>query len=434
MSEEEEFEGSVGINTREGGESNAILVGVYRGAHKESCEEYLCELESLADTFGVPTLEKISCPIRKVESATYLPTGKWEEIAEEIKKHKANLLIFDEEISPAQQRNLEKLLKVAVMDRTELILEIFAQRAHTKEARLQIELAKTKYEFPRLKRLWSHFSRQRASGGYLKGEGEKQIEIDRRLLKRKLERLSSELKEVQKYRQTQRAGRRRSGIPTFAIVGYTNAGKSTLLNALTNADVLVEDKLFATLDPTTRKFTLPNNQEILLTDTVGFIRKLPHTLVAAFRSTLEAALQDDVLLHLIDASHPLAEEHAETTRTLLKELNAQDESIITVLNKIDRCEHQKMIDRLKIRYPKSVPISATQRSGFDELAQMMMRELEARRKILKLKIPQSEYALVAILKREGSVLYEEYDENAIFLRAQVPIALLHHFNSYLYED
>lgn len=432
--EEEEFDSSVGINTREGEESSAILIGVYKGSHKESCEEYLCELESLADTFGIPTLEKIPCPIRKVESATYLPIGKWEEIAGEIKKHKANLLIFDEEISPAQQRNLEKLLKIAVMDRTELILEIFAQRAHTKEARLQIELAKTKYEFPRLKRLWSHFSRQRASGGYLKGEGEKQIEIDRRLLKRKLERLSSELKEVQKYRETQKSGRRRSGIPTFAIVGYTNAGKSTLLNALTNADVLVEDKLFATLDPTTRKFTLPNNQEILLTDTVGFIRKLPHTLVAAFRSTLEAALQDDVLLHLIDASHPLAEEHAETTRTLLKELNAQEESIITVLNKIDQCENRQIIDRLKIRYPKTVQISATKREGFEDLVEMMMRELQERRKVVKLKIPQSEYALVAILRREGNVLYEEYEENDVFLRAEVPITLLHRFDAYLYED
>lgn len=433
--EVEAFSADLGIDLTQGEESSAVLVGAYKGStHLTVCEEHLDELESLADTFGVPTLKKIPCPIRKVDASTYLPTGKLEEIAETLREKKANLVIFDEEISPAQQRNLEKLLKVAVMDRTELILEIFAQRAQTKEARLQIELARTKYEFPRLKRLWSHFSRQRASGGYLKGEGEKQIEIDRRLLKRRLERLSQELREVKRYRQTQSAARRRSGIPTFAFVGYTNAGKSTLLNALTQANVLVEDKLFATLDPTTRKFMLPNNQEVLLTDTVGFIRKLPHTLVAAFRSTLEAALHDDVLLHLIDASHPLAEEHAETTRALLKELNAQEESIITVLNKIDQCPDRKMIDRLRVRYPKTVAISATEQTGFDELVQMMMRELEERRKVVKVRIPQSEYALVAVLRREGNILYEEYEENDVVLRAEVPITLLHRFDEYYDED
>ncbi len=431
MTNEEEL----GIDLKEGVESSALLVGAYQGNTNLSiCQEHLEELENLAETFGVPVLEKIPVHLRKIEAATYLSKGKLEEIAEKVVDTKANLVIIDEEISPAQQRNLEKLLKVAVMDRTELILEIFAQRAQTKEAQLQIELARTRYEFPRLKRLWSHFSRQRASGGYLKGEGEKQIEIDRRLLNRRLTRLEQELKEIKRYRQTQSAARRRSGVPTFAIVGYTNAGKSTLLNALTQSDVLVEDKLFATLDPTTRKFQLPNNEEVLLTDTVGFIRKLPHSLVAAFRSTLEAALHDDVLLHLIDVSHPLAEEHAETTRTLLKELNAQDESILTILNKVDQCPDQQMISRLRMHYPNTVAISATERTGFDELAQMMMRELLERRKIVKLKVPQSEYALVATLRNEGKILYEEYEGNDVILRAEVPINLLHRFDVYLDED
>lgn len=432
--EEEEFTEELGIDQAEG-EPGALLVGAYKGASNLAhCHEYLAELENLAGTFGVPVLGKIACPIRKIEASTFLPSGKLEEIAQELKTKRATLLIIDEEITPAQQRNLEKLLKVAIMDRTELILEIFAQRAQTKEARLQIELAKTKYEFPRLKRMWSHFSRQRASGGYLKGEGEKQLEIDRRLLKKRLERLAQELREVKRYRETQRVSRKRSGTPTFAIIGYTNVGKSTLLNAMTESEVLVEDKLFATLDPTTRKFTLPNNQEVLLTDTVGFIRKLPHTLVAAFRSTLEAALHDDVLLHLIDVSHPMAEEQAQTTRQLLKDLEAQEESIITVLNKVDKCEDRSMIDRLRLLYPKTVLISATMRTGFDELVQMMMQELQERRQVVKLKIPQSEYALVAILRREGNVLHEEYEENDVILRVEVPITILHRFEVYRDEN
>lgn len=414
-------------------ESHAVLVGAYT-RDREACDEHLKELENLADTFGVACVEKIACPVKKIEAATYITSGKLEEIAEQVAEHKANLVIIDEEISPAQQRNLEKVLKVAVMDRTELILEIFAQRAQTKEARLQIELARTRYEFPRLKRLWSHFSRQRASGGFLKGEGEKQLEIDKRLLQKRVEKLTRDLKEVKKYRATQRAQRSRSGIPTIAIVGYTNAGKSTLLNALTDAEVLVEDKLFATLDPTTRKFMLPNNQEVLLTDTVGFIRKLPHTVVAAFRSTLEAALHDDILLHIIDASHPQAEEHAETTRQLLKDLDAQEESIVTVLNKVDLCENRQMIDRLRIKYPKTVQISATDRTGFDELSQTLIRELAELRRIVKLRLPQSEYPLVATLRREGNVLYEEYEGNDVLIRAEVPVTIMYQYESYLYED
>jgi GTP-binding protein HflX len=433
--EEEEFAQQLGISAEEEMESTALLVGSYtHNSEKEHCLEHLDELERLADTFGVPVKGKIAALARKFEASTFLPRGKIDEIAQKIEEMKTNLVIFDDEISPAQQRNLEKLLKVAVMDRTELILEIFAQRAQTKEARLQIELARTKYEFPRLKRLWSHFSRQRARGGYLKGEGEKQIEIDRRLLKKKLERLAQELKEVQRYRQTQSSSRRRSGLPTFAIVGYTNAGKSTLLNALTEAHVFVEDKLFATLDPTTRKFVLPNRQEILLTDTVGFIRKLPHTLVAAFRSTLEAALHDDVLLHLIDVSNPQAEEHAKTTHELLKELDAKQNAVITVLNKVDLCPDRKIIDKLKILFPKTVEISALQKIGFNELTQAMMLEMSALRSQVKLKIPQSEYVLVAMIKREGKVLYEEYGENYIMIRAEIPVTLLHRFDPYREDD
>lgn len=421
-----------GIDLDEGKASRALLVGVYRGGKElPLCEESLDELAALADTFGTDVVERLPCPIRKIDASAYLQKGKLEEIQTLIASLEITLLIFDEEISPAQQRNLEKLLKVAVMDRTELILEIFAQRAQTKEAKLQIELAQTEYELPRLKRLWSHFSRQRASGGYLKGEGEKQIEIDRRLLRKKIERLHAELKEVKKQRETQRAARRRSGVPTCALIGYTNAGKSTLLNTLTQAGVFVEDKLFATLDPTTRKFTLPNNQEILLTDTVGFIRKLPHSLVAAFKSTLETALHDDVLIHLIDASHPAAVAHGEATLELLEELGADTTSVITVLNKADIAEGS--LNALRFKFPKTVAISALKGEGLDELARRITVELEKRRQRVKLRIPQKEYALVAQVRREGQVIHEEYEGDDVLIRADVPVVLLHHYQAYLDE-
>ena len=234
---------------------------------------------------------------------------------------------------PYQQRNLEQAFKKPVMDRTELIIEVFAQRAQTIEARLQIELAKIRYQLPRLKRLWTHLSRQVAGGGgFTKGAGEKQIELDRRMLRQRVTRLQKEIEEVRAVRATQRASRIRTGIPTFAIVGYTNAGKSTLLKSLTQAEVLVEDKLFATLDTTTRKFKLPSNQEILLIDTVGFIQKIPHTLIAAFKSTLEEAIHTDVLLHLIDASSPQALEQAKATNEVLKELGVTVGATVFVHN------------------------------------------------------------------------------------------------------
>lgn len=434
MTMEEEYISEIGMDVDISKEQKALLIGFYRGSKEiPLCEEYLSELADLADTFGVSTALKLPCPVRKIEAATYLHHGKLTEIKNKIQELHATLVIIDEEISPAQQRNLEKFLSVPVMDRTELILEIFSQRAQTKEARLQIELAKTKYQFPRLKRMWGHFSRQRAKGGYLKGEGEKQIEIDRRLLSKKIEKLTQELFEVKKYRQTQRAARIRSGIPTFAIIGYTNAGKSTLLNALTEAGVFVEDKLFATLDPTTRKFTLPNSQEILLTDTVGFIRKLPHTLIAAFRSTLEEALYDDVLLHVIDASHPMAKEHALTCHTLLKELGVEERPIITVLNKIDQCTHYANIDWLRCHFPKTVLISALHRQGFEDLLSLMNQELTHRRKTVKLRIPQKEYALVGKLHREGKVHYEEYEEDEVIIKADIPLDLLPSLKKYIYS-
>lgn len=403
--------------------TRALLVGTYASGQKELCEELLDELESLGTTFGVATLHKMAAPLREIDAGTFLGKGKVEEIRAAAEEHTCDLIIFDDAISPQQQRNLEKLLGRAVIDRTELILGVFAQRAHTREAKLQIELASCRYQLPRLRRLWTHLGRQRsggASGGFVKGEGEKQIELDRRILKTRIDRLQQEFLEVKKHRQTQRRARELSGIPTFAIIGYTNVGKSTLLKALTDADVLIEDKLFATLDTTTRKYVLPNKQTILLTDTVGFIRKLPHELVAAFKSTLEESVHADIHLHVIDVSHPLAEIQAEATFEVLKQLEATKHPMITILNKVDLCPNRQMIDRLRFKYPKTVAISALQKDGFERLYELMIQEVGSLRKRYHLRIPQSEYAALSNVMQEGRIVSREYEENDILLEVEIP--------------
>ncbi len=405
----------------------AVLVAASTSSKEAAVSgDYLSELERLCETYGIKPLTKIACNIKKIEAAMFLGSGKLEEIKEIVQELKPDLLIFDDELTPHQQRNLEGFFNKPIIDRTELIIEVFAQRAQTREAKLQIELAKVRYQLPRLKRLWTHLSRQSGGGGgagggaATKGEGEKQIEIDRRLLKKKVDDLKKELELVRIQRETQRRARMRSGIPTFAIVGYTNAGKSTLLKALTNADVLVEDKLFATLDTTTRKFTLPNKQEILLIDTVGFIRKIPHLLVAAFKSTLEEVVHTDILLHLIDVSHPMAEEQAEETLKVLQELEALERPIITVLNKIDQCENSPLLYKFRIKYPRTVQISASNQIGFEDLIERMMQELSLLRKTVNLRIPQSQYALVSELMREGRVINISYEEDNVDLHIEIP--------------
>lgn len=417
----------------------AMLVGSYMNSgEKLLCEEHLDELASLSDTYGFEVVEKVPCSLRKIEASTYIGSGKLEEIVALSEANECDVVIFDDNISPNQQKNLERALKKPVIDRTELILEVFASRAVSRESRLQIELAKTQYQLPRLKRLWTHLSRQAGTagggagggGGYLKGEGETQIEIDRRILRKRIAFLQTQLKAIKEQRHTQRQGRLRSGVPLFAIVGYTNAGKSTLLNALTHAGVLAEDKLFATLDTTTRKFVLPNQQEILLIDTVGFIRKIPHGLVESFKSTLEEVLYTDVLLHIIDASHPMAEEQAETTYEVLKELGADKKPIITVLNKIDKCTDKSKLIRFKLKYPKTVMISALNKEGFSHLLEMIIQEVRNLRKVLTLKIPQSHYNLVSELMSKGKVLNSDYEGNDILLTVEVPREMEHKLISY----
>ncbi len=415
--------------------SNALLVGVYmKNTDKEICEEHLNELELLSQTCGFDVIDKIPVMLRKYDVSTYLTKGKLQELIDIATEKKPDVIIFDDEILPGQQRNLEKIFECMIMDRTELIIEVFAQRARTKEARLQVELARVKYQFPRLKRMWTHLERQAGGGSggtFLKGIGEKQIEVDKRILRKKLSKLERDLKEVQAHREVQREARLRKGIPSFAIVGYTNAGKSTLLNALTEADILVEDKLFATLDTTTRKYTLPNNQEILLVDTVGFIRKLPHTLVAAFRGTLEEAINTDILIHLIDISNSMAEEQAEACSEVLKELKATDKAIITVLNKIDACENLSVIDRLRVKFPGPVIISATEGRGFGELLSKMEEELRKRRQRVRLRVPQSDYDVVSLLQRDAQVIQLDYEDNDVVMIAEMPNEMLARLRKYV---
>ncbi|MBS0647790.1 MAG: GTPase HflX [Verrucomicrobia bacterium] len=418
----------------------ALLLGAYTSTKdKQGCEDFLGELERLCETYGLTSVGKVASPIKKIDAGTFLGSGKLSEVLTQADELGADIILFDDEITPNQQRNLEKFFQRPVIDRTELIIEVFAQRAQTREARLQIELAKVKYQQPRLKRLWTHLSRQAGTGGgsgggaYLRGEGETQIEIDRRLLKRRVVQLQKEIAEIEKQRETQRRQRVRTGIPTFAIVGYTNAGKSTLLNALTKADVFVEDKLFATLDTTTRKFILPNRQEILLVDTVGFIRKIPHMLVAAFKSTLEEAVHTDILLHLVDVSNPMAELQAEATMHVLKEMKAEQRPIITVLNKIDACQDPGILHRFRMKYPKTVQISALTGQGFDHLMELMIQEIGALRKTYRLRVPQSHYSLVSELMREGKVIQCDYEDNDILIQVEIPSRLESKVKPFVYE-
>jgi GTP-binding protein HflX len=435
------WSGQSGSNQSGHAKIRALLVGLFRQQQEKAItQEHLQELPLLAETQGIPVVFSQNLFLRSLRAATLLTEGKLEELKKEATSHNANLIIFDDEITPAQQRNLEAFFAMPVIDRTEVILGVFAMRAKSREAKLQIELAEVKYQLPRLKRLWTHLSRQTgggggaSGGGYLKGEGEKQIEIDRRILKRRVEQLEKEISQIRLNRETQRGLREKTGVPVVAIVGYTNAGKSTLMNLLTQAGVYVEDKLFATLDTTTRNLTLPNNQEILLIDTVGFIRKLPHLLVAAFRSTLEEAVFADIILHVIDASHPMAQEQAKTSIQVLQELHANMDSMMVVFNKIDKLEAQKeqlaLLYKLKFAYPRSLEISAKENRGTDLLKEEIMQRLQSRRTRLHLSIPQKEYHLVAKGLRDGHVLKKEYEGDHVLLELDVPVSQAYHFAPY----
>src|SRR6266568_237887 len=324
-------------------QERALLIGLEKeGVSKWDLRDSLEELAELANSAGAEVVDTVTQKLQKPTAPYYIGKGKAESIKDSLQDRQVTSVIFNDELSPAQGRNLENLLARKVLDRTQLILDIFAQRARSREGRLQIELAQLQYLLPRLTGMWQHLSRQ--SGGIgTRGPGETQLEVDRRRVQERIARLERELGEVRKHRQIQREGRRRHQWPVAAVVGYTNAGKSTLLNLLTGADVVAENKLFATLDPTTRSFVLPNKQRLLLTDTVGFLRKLPHTLIESFKATLEEVNEADLLIHIVDLSHSRLDENIEAVDVVIKELGAYGKQTLVVLNKIDALKNQDLV-------------------------------------------------------------------------------------------
>jgi GTP-binding protein HflX len=398
-----------------------LVAAVLGDQPKAAVDDSLQELRALTDTARAETAGETVCRLRAIQPATYIGRGKALQIAEEVRNADAGLVIFDDDLSPAQGRALEDVLGVRVVDRTQLILDIFAQRALTLEGRLQIELAQLHYLIPRLRGLWTHLERQKGGIG-LKGPGEKQLELDRRRIEQRIGRIRAQLQLVRQRRTELRRGRRRHGWALLTLVGYTNAGKSTLLNRLTDAGVLADDQLFATLDPTTRQLRLPNHQPCLLTDTVGFIRKLPHHLVEAFKATLEEVNEADLLLHVVDASHPRVDEQIDAVEAVLRELGAQTKPVLAVFNKTDLERGRNQAIRLADRFRHSVAISAATGDGTAALCQTIADLLRERVRHLRLKIPAGEGKFIAALHANGKVLAQKVSGKHLRIEAVVSAA------------
>lgn len=393
-----------------------ILVGVSVGDYDDT-EASLDELRDLVKTAGATEVGRVIQRRENIHPATYVGKGKLEEIKELLWEMDATGIVCDDELSPAQMANLTEVLNTKVMDRTLVILDIFAGRATSSEGKIQVELAQLKYRQTQLTGAGKALSRLGGGIG-TRGPGEKKLEMDRRLIKNRIAQLSRELKEVKKHRELTREQRKKSQIPVVSIVGYTNAGKSTLLNHLTNAGVLEEDQLFATLDPTTRNLKLPSGQEILMTDTVGFIRKLPHHLIQAFKSTLEEAKYADLILHVVDASNPQMDEQMHTVYETLFQLNAMDKQIITAFNKMDRLE--EMIQIRDFKADKIVQISAKSGEGIKELLETIEDILRGQKIYIDTVFGYHEAAKVQKIRKYGELLSEEYTEEGIHVTAYVP--------------
>lgn len=400
----------------------AILVGAempFNGGI--STEAALEELHGLATTAFYRPVATLIQKLSKINPQTLIGSGKVEELQQAVKFHSADVVIFDDNLSPAQNRNLEKILKCRVIDRSWLILEIFSDHAKTREAKTQVELARLKYALPRLTKMWGHLSRQRGGIG-MRELGEKQIQLDRRYIRNQITRLDRKLKQIDQEKTTQRKSRK--GVFKVALVGYTNVGKSTLMNCLTGADTRVEDKLFATLDSTIRKIKKNFPYPILVSDTVGLISKLPHDLVASFKSTLDEIREADLIIKVVDISHPDFRNQMKTTDELMGELGAQDKDSLLVFNKIDRLEDTETLEYMLVLYPEALPVSSLHGTGIAEFRQALVHCYENRLTLLKIKLDYSQADLIPEITKHALVIHSNYNETDIVLELRVPPHLL----------
>lgn len=416
------------------GTERAIIVGMEYGGGASiigwSAEDSLEELKQLADTAGAEVVARFLQKRPKPDPAFFIGRGKVQELALYVQQENVDLCIFDDELSPAQQRNIEQAMGVRVLDRTALILDIFAQRAHTNEGKLQVELAQLQYTLPRI--MGKGLSLSRLGGGIgTRGPGETKLEVDRRRIRDRIAYIKGCISKVKNVRTLQRSGRAKASVPTVSLVGYTNAGKSTLLNTLTNSDIYAQDQLFATLDPTTRQLDLPNKQQAILTDTVGFIQRLPHQLVAAFQSTLEEVVEADVLLHVIDVSHELYKEQANAVYHVLEELGAKDKTIITVYNKIDKLPEGSALAERLAKEENSICISAKARLNLDGLLALIAENLKLKSVEESFLVPYSDSAAVSRLHEAGTVLEQEYLAEGTLLKVRMEAEQVQEFEKYL---
>ncbi|RJP53201.1 MAG: GTPase HflX [Anaerolineaceae bacterium] len=419
---------------------HTFLVGVeFKGQRTIlALNDSLAELALLADTAGLEVVGELTQKLDRPHAMTFIGAGKVEELKALVEETLAQVVVFDDELNPRHQRELEKVLgeKVRVMDRTGLILDIFAQHAHTREGMLQVELAQYEYYLPRLTRQWTHLARQAGGGGGrtgsaggvgLRGPGETQLEVDRRAIRKRIDHLKDELEKVEAHRGRYRSQRKRSRIPTVALVGYTNAGKSTLLNRLAKSEVYVADQLFATLDPTTRRVELPGGTNALFTDTVGFIQKLPTTLVAAFHATLEEIAEADLLLHVVDISHPNALNQYESVQMTLDDIGAGHIPVVSVLNKIDRLHNPQSAQETMRQVPKSVAISASKGIAIQEMLSLVHQELYESFIPIEVRLPYQQGALISLFHEMGQIERIEHERGGVLMQGRIPGRLVAQF-------
>lgn len=413
----------------------AILIGMEWGRNDSlwTVDDSLEELKQLADTAGATVIKKFIQKRPKPDPAFFIGRGKVQELALYAQQENIDLCIFDDELSPAQQRNIESVMGIRILDRTALILDIFAQRARTNEGKLQVELAQLQYTLPRI--MGKGLMLSRLGGGIgTRGPGETKLEVDRRRIRDRIAFIKDQIEKVKAVHSLHRSKRKKNNVFEVSLVGYTNAGKSTLLNTLTNSDIYAKDQLFATLDPTTRQLTLPNKQEIIITDTVGFIQRLPHQLIAAFRSTLEVVTEADLLVHVIDVSHELYKEQAAAVHEVLKEIGAETKPVITVYNKIDKLPpDSKLADRLALE-EDTVCISAAKKLNLESLQQMIESHLKSKAVEVTLCIPYAETAKAAQLHETANVLEQEYTENGAVMKVILPVEDLEAYNEYILKS